>query len=68
MLQPPPSPRATGADLATRRQIALDRIQQLTTTCEERVRKAWRNYYAFQGLTVGLAAIGVLGLDIRVGR
>src|SRR6266550_2854830 len=57
MLEPPPGPRSTGADLATRRQIALDRIQQLTTTCEERARKGWRNYYVFQGLTVGLAAI-----------
>jgi hypothetical protein len=57
MLQAPHSPRSTGVDLATRRQIALDHIQHLITSCEERAARAWRNYYLFQGLTVGLAAI-----------
>ncbi len=52
MLQAP-----LGVDLATRRQIALDRIQQLIANCEERAGRTWRNYYVFQGLTVGLAAI-----------
>ncbi|MCA1647916.1 MAG: DUF4231 domain-containing protein, partial [Chloroflexi bacterium] len=42
---------------ATRRQIAVDRIQQLIASCEARAARAWRNYYVFQGLTVGLAAI-----------
>jgi hypothetical protein len=46
-----------GVDLATRRQIALDRVQQLVTSCEERAARAWRNYHLSQGLTVGLAAI-----------
>lgn len=57
MLQAPPSPRSAGGDLATRRQIALERIQQLIATSEERAARAWRNYYVVQGLTVGLAAI-----------
>ena len=43
--------------MATRRQIALDRIQQLIASCEERAARAWRNYYLSQGFTVGLAAI-----------
>ncbi len=57
MLHAAPSPRSPGVDLATRRQIALDRIQQLIASCEERSARAWRNYYLSQGLTVGLAAI-----------
>jgi hypothetical protein len=57
MLHAPPSPRPPGVDLATRHQIALDRIQQLIAGCEERAARAWRNYYVSQGLTVGLAAI-----------
>ena len=57
MLQTPNTPRSPGVDLATRRQLALDRIQQLIAACEERAARAWRNYYVFQGLTVGLAAI-----------
>jgi hypothetical protein len=57
MLQAPTTPRAPGVDLATRQQIALDRIQQLIAGCEERAARAWRNYYLSQGLTVGLAAI-----------
>jgi hypothetical protein len=57
MLQAPNTPRAVGVDLATRRQIALDRIQQLIANCEVRAALAWRNYYLSQGLTVGLAAI-----------
>src|SRR5205807_4552754 len=57
MLQTPTSSRSAGVDLATRRQLALDRIQQLIASCEERAARAWRNYYVFQGLTVGLAAI-----------
>jgi hypothetical protein len=57
MLQAPNTPRPAGVDLATRRQIALDRVQQLIASGEERAARAWRNYYLFQGLTVGLAAI-----------
>jgi hypothetical protein len=57
MLHAPPGPHAPGLELATRRQIALDRIQQLIASCEERSARAWRNYYLSQGLTVGLAAI-----------
>jgi hypothetical protein len=57
MLQTPPSSRSTGVDLATRRQIALERIQQLIASGEEHAARAWRNYYWAQGLTVGLAAI-----------
>jgi hypothetical protein len=57
MLHAPPGSRSPGVDLATRRQIALDRIQQLIANCEERAARAWRNYYLSQGLTVGLAAI-----------
>ena len=57
MLQTPPSSRSAGVDLATRRQIALERIQNLITSCEERAARAWRNYYVSQGLTVGFAAI-----------
>jgi hypothetical protein len=44
-------------DLAARRQIAFDRIQELIATCEARAARAWRNYYLLQGLTIGLAAI-----------
>src|SRR6266852_673453 len=57
MLQTPNTPRSAGVDLATRRQIALDRIQQLIANCEARAALVWRNYYASQWLTVGLAAI-----------
>jgi hypothetical protein len=57
MLQGPPSSRSTGGDLATRRQIALDRIEELIFSCVARSARAWRNYYIFQALTVGLAAI-----------
>ena len=57
MLQAPNNPRSPGVDVATRRQIAMDRIQQLIASCEERAARAWRNYYVVQGLTVGLAAI-----------
>jgi hypothetical protein len=57
MLQAPPSSPSPGVELATRRQIALDRIQQLIASAEERAARAWRNYYVFQGLTIGLAAI-----------
>jgi hypothetical protein len=57
MLQTPSSSRSTGGDLATRRQIALDRIQELISRCDEHGRKAMRNYYVLQALTIGLAAI-----------
>jgi hypothetical protein len=57
MLQAPTNPRSPGVDLATRRQIALDRIQQLIANCEQRAARDWRNYYLSQGLTIGLAAI-----------
>ena len=48
---------APGSQFATRRQVALDRIQSLIARCEERAARAWRNYHILQGLTIGLAAI-----------
>jgi hypothetical protein len=45
------------SDVGARRQVALDRIQQLITSGELRAANAWRNYYYLQGLTIGLAAI-----------
>jgi hypothetical protein len=57
MLPAPDTPRSPGVDLANRQKIALDHIQQLIASGEQRAARAWRNYYIFQGLTVGLAAI-----------
>jgi hypothetical protein len=45
------------SDVASRRQIALDRIQLLIASCEYRAGRAWRSYYSLQGLTIALAAI-----------
>jgi hypothetical protein len=50
-------PSRSRTDLAARRQIAFDRIQELLASCEARAARAWRNYYLLQGLTIGLAAI-----------
>jgi hypothetical protein len=55
MLQVPP--RASSTDFTSRRQIALERIQQLIAHYELLARRAFRNYYGLQGLTIGLAAI-----------
>jgi hypothetical protein len=55
MLQVPTRSGAT--DLISRRQIALDRINQLIATYEQHARRALRNHYVLQGLTIGLAAI-----------
>ena len=44
-------------DFTSRRQLALDRIDQLIAAYEHLARRAWRNYYVLQGLTIGLAAI-----------
>ena len=55
MLQVPP--RASSSDFTSRRQIALERIQQLITAYELLARRAFRNYYVLQGLTIGLAAV-----------
>lgn len=63
MLQAPPRSRSAGIYLATRRQIALDRIQQLIVSCEARVARAWGNYYFSQGFTIGLAAQLVVQVD-----
>src|SRR3982074_3387319 len=57
MLQVPGGTRSAPTDLGSRRQIALDRSQELVSRSEERAKRAWRNYYVLQGLTVGLAAI-----------
>ena len=57
MLQVPGGTRSATTDLGSRRQIALDRIQDLVARSEERAQRAWRNYYVLQGFTVGLAAI-----------
>jgi hypothetical protein len=46
-----------GADTASRRKIALDRIDQLIVQYDDRARRAWRNYYYLQALTIGLAAL-----------
>src|SRR4051794_40097196 len=55
MLQVPTRSGAT--DLTSRRQIALDRINQLIATYELHARRALRNHYVLQGLTIALAAI-----------
>jgi Protein of unknown function (DUF4231) len=57
MLDAPHSPGAASSDLVGRRQIALDRIQQLIAASEERAARAWRRYFTLQCLTVGLAAL-----------
>src|SRR4051794_15093735 len=57
MMQAPASPRPQAADLAERRQLALGRIQTLTAQYDDRARRAFRNYYVLQGLTIGFAAI-----------
>jgi hypothetical protein len=57
MLQAPGGARSAATDLGARRQLALDRIQDLIARGEERAARAWRNYYLLQGFTVGLAAI-----------
>ena len=57
MLAAPGSARSAPSDLASRRQVALDRIQEIIARCEEQAKRAWRNHYWLQGLTIGLAAI-----------
>jgi hypothetical protein len=57
MLSSAPGSRSAPADLATRQRIALDRIQQLIATSEERAARTWRNYYVLQGVTIAFAAI-----------
>jgi len=44
-------------DVSSRRQIALDRVQQLIVDAQERAAKASRNYFTLQCVTIGLAAI-----------
>jgi hypothetical protein len=57
MLQVPGGTRSSLTDHGSRRQIALNRIEELVARSEVRAARAWRNYYVLQGLTVGLAAI-----------
>jgi Protein of unknown function (DUF4231) len=57
MLETGPAARSVGSNLATRRQLALDRVQELIARAEQRAARAWRNYYTLQILTIGLAAI-----------
>jgi hypothetical protein len=45
------------SDFNARRQLALNRIDELIATYELRARNALRNHYVLQGLTIGLAAI-----------
>lgn len=45
------------ADLAARRQVALDRTEALIAGYDEKARASWRGYYVLQTLTVALAAI-----------
>lgn len=51
-----PSPSAA-ADFNSRRQLALDRINELIAAYDQLARRASRNHYVLQGLTIGLAAI-----------
>jgi hypothetical protein len=44
-------------DLNTRRQLALSRINELVASYEQHAKRAFRNHYVLQGLTIGLAAI-----------
>jgi uncharacterized protein DUF4231 len=57
VLAAPGSARSAPTDLAARRQVAFDRIQELIAQSELLAKRAWRNYYWLQGLTIGLAAI-----------
>jgi Protein of unknown function (DUF4231) len=57
MLQIPGGPRATGGDLASRLNIALDRIEHLIARYDLQATRALRSYHIAQALTVGLAAI-----------
>jgi hypothetical protein len=57
MLNAPGSSRSVPSDLASRRQLALDHIHELIARYDELARRAWRNYYVLQGLTIGLAAV-----------
>ena len=57
MLAASGSARSAPTDLGSRRQVALDRIQELIAQSELRAQRAFRNYYLLQGLTIGLAAI-----------
>ncbi|MBV9546288.1 MAG: DUF4231 domain-containing protein [Chloroflexi bacterium] len=50
-------PGSAITSVADRRQLALDRIDELTADADARAARAWRNYYALQILTVALAAI-----------
>jgi len=57
MLQTPGGPRSAGGDLATRLNVALDRIEHLIARYDLQAAHALRNYHWAQALTVGLAAI-----------
>src|SRR5690349_9369613 len=57
MMQAPESPRGQLGDLAKRRESALQRIEALTGKYETRARRAFRNYYVVQGVTIGFAAL-----------
>jgi hypothetical protein len=48
---------STSADLATRVNLALDRIEQLIARYEFQAARTLRSYHIAQALTVGLAAI-----------
>jgi hypothetical protein len=57
MVDAPQALRSASGELGSRRQIALDRIQQLLVNANERAGRASRNYFTLQVLTVALAAI-----------
>jgi hypothetical protein len=49
--------QAAASDFNARRQLALNRINDLIATYELRAGRALRNHYVLTGLTIGLAAI-----------
>lgn len=57
MLDPSQGLSSGSSGVSARRQLALDRIQQLVSDSQARAAQSWRNYHVAQGLTVGLAAI-----------
>ena len=59
MLETPERSRSISGDAALpqRRQLALDRLNELMLGADQRAQRAWRYYYGLQLLTIGLAAI-----------
>jgi hypothetical protein len=57
MLDGPQGLRSAPTDLTNRKQLALERIQQLIVDTQAQARRARRGYITLQCLTIGLAAI-----------